>query len=100
MQRLVALTNAPFGAGDQVDILSDAPGFDEDRVGEIFIDDPWWGTVPLTVVPYDADDYPTFNTFDSIMFDADASHFRCGNPLWWGVLWAYVIPRGAFVLTS
>lgn len=100
MQRLVALTNTPFAAGDEAAVLDDVPEFIEDPVGEVFIADPWWGTVPLTVVDYDSDDYPTFNTFGSIMFDADASHFRCGNPCWWGVLWAYVVVRGAFVLTS
>lgn len=100
MERLVCLRNTPFNAGAEAAVLSDVPEFDEDHVGEIFIDDPWWGTVPLTVVPYDSTTYGTFNTIDSIMFDADRSHFRCGNPLWWGVLWAYVIPKGSFVLTS
>jgi len=97
---LTALTNAPFAAGAQVTVLSAVGEFQEEHVGEVFIDDAWWGTIPLTVVPYDSATYPTFNTWGSIMFDADCTHFRCGNPCWWGVLWAYVIPKGAFVLTS
>lgn len=100
MKSLVCLRNTPFIAGAEAAVLSDVPEFAEDHVGEIFIDDPWWGVMTLTVVPYSSVTYPTFNTWGSIMFDADCTHFRCGTALWWGALWAYVIPKGAFVLTS
>lgn len=97
MKRLICLCNTPFAPGDEVEVLDDAPGFTEECVGEIYVDDPWWGVVPLTVVAYDADTYPTFNTWGSIMFDEDCSHFRCGTPVWWGSLMAYVIPIGVKV---
>lgn len=96
--KLVCLCNTPYIAGDEVTILTEAPKFTEDNVGEIFIDDPWWGVVPLTVVDYDSDVYPTFNVWGSIMFDATCAHFKSGTAVWWGKLMAYVTPKGSKVL--
>jgi len=100
MKSLVCLTNVPFIAGVEVAVLGEVPEFTEDNVSEVFIDDPWWGIVPLTIVAYNSGTYPTFNTWGQIMFDADCANFRCGTDLWWGKVMGYVIPRGSKVLVS
>jgi len=100
MKEFVCLTNVPFIPGAEVAVLTECPQFDEGDASEVNIEDPWWGTVPLTVVPYVAATYPTFNTWGSIMFDANARNFRSGSFLWAGKISAYVIPRGARVKTS
>ena len=102
---LVCLTNVPFMAGDATSKLAEAPQFAEDSVGEIFLDDPWWGVIPLTVVPYVAATYAAYTVaappaWGEIMFNADCSAFKCGTPIWWGKLMAYVIPKGSRVLVS
>ena len=97
---LVCLINQPFIPGDEVDVLAQVPQFTEEDAAQVFIDDPWFGVIPLTVQPYVAGTYPTFNTWGEIMFDATARHFRCGTPLWWGKILAYVVQKGAKVLTS
>jgi len=98
--KLYCLVNAPFMAGVETNVLSDIPAFTEDCVGTIYLDDPWPGVVPLTVVDYDEVTYATFNTVDSIMFNADCTAFKCGNDLWWGKLMAYLIPVGSKVLVA
>ena len=99
--KLYCLTNAPFMAGVETNNLSEVPAFTEDCVGEIFIDDPWWGVIPLTVVDYDATTYATFNVWGSIMFNADCSAFKCGTvPFWGGKIMAYLIPIGSKVLVA
>lgn len=99
-KELVCLCNTPFIAGAETAVITDAKGFAEGDISEVFIDDPWFGVIPLTVASYVAGTYPTFNTWLQIMFDADRSHFRCGTPLWFGKIMAYIIPVGARVLTS
>ena len=100
MKSFVCLTNQPFMPGAEVAVLAECPYFREEDASQIVIDDPWWGIIPLTRVDYNATTYLTFNTIDSIMFDANCRHFRCGTPLWWGKITAYVIPKGSRVLTS
>ncbi len=100
MKSFVCLTNQPFIPGDEVDVIDECPYFREDDVAQIVIDDPWWGVIPLTLAAYNAALYPTFATWGEIMFDATARHFRCGTPLWWGKVTAYVIPKGSRVLVS
>jgi len=36
---------------------TDLPDFCEDRVSSVTLYSPWWGTVPLAVAAYDADDW-------------------------------------------
>ncbi len=100
MRSLACLANTPFMAGVEAAVLADVSDFNEDSVGEIFIDDPWWGVMPLTVVPYVAATYATFNVWGQIMFNAGCTAFKCGTALWWGKLMAYIIPKGVMVLTS
>lgn len=97
---LYCLCNTPFAAGTEVAVLSDVPTFAEDGVGSIYVDDPWWGVIPLTRQDYDAATYATFNNWGEIMFDADCSHFRCGTPVWWGKLMSYLNPTASRVLAS
>lgn len=99
-KELVCLCNTFFFAGVETAIIGDAKAFAEGDISEVFIDDPWFGVVPLTVVAYNSDTYPTFNVLDQIMFDADRTHFKCGTALWWGKLMAYIIPVGSRVLVS
>lgn len=100
MKELVCLANTPFMAGDEAAVIAECPGFIEGDASQVVIDDPWWGIIPLTVVPYVAATYPTFNVWGQIMFDSTCRHFRCGTALWWGKVTAYVVPRGARVLVS
>lgn len=86
--------------GAEVTVLAECPYFREADASQVVIDDPWWGIVPLTVQPYVAATYPTFNTWGEIMFNATARHFRCGTPLWWGKIMAYVIPKGSRILVA
>ena len=102
---LVCLTNVPFMAGVATAKLAEVPQFTEDCVGAIFLDDPWWGVMPLTVEPYVAATYAAYTValppaWGQIMFNGACSAFKCGTALWWGKLMAYVIPKGSKVLVS
>ena len=99
-KELACLRNTPYIAGAEAAVLTDAKQFAEADISEVFVDDTWWGVIPLTVQPYVAATYPTFNTWGEIMFDADRLNFRSGTPLWWGKVMAYIIPVGSKVLVS
>lgn len=104
-KELVALTLNPFIPGAEVAIPIEAKGFAEGDISQAFIDDPWWGVLPLTVLPYVAVTYAAYTVaappaWGDIMFDATRTHFKCGSPVWWGKLMAYIIPVGSRVLTS
>lgn len=98
--QLACIRNTPYIPGVEAGVIAEVTRLaDGDVVSEAFIAD-WAGITPLTVVAYAAGTYPTFNTWGSIMFDATRSNFRCGTPLWWGALFAYITPVGSRVLTT
>jgi len=104
-KELVALTIAPFIPGVEVTIPTDAREFAEGDISNIFVDDPWWGVVPLTLETYDAATYAAYTAaappaWGQIMFNADRTAFKCGTPVWWGKVMAYIIPVGSRVLVS
>lgn len=104
--KLMCLANAPFFAGAEAAVLDEAVAISpRDTMSEVFLDDPWWGVIALTVETYNAVTYAAYTAaappaLDEIMFDATRSNFKCGNPLWWGKLMAYVTPVGSRVLVS
>lgn len=102
---LHCLTNIPFIPGAEATVLTEVPEFTEDFVGEIFIDDPWWGVVPLTREDYVEATYDAYTAalppaWATIMFNSDCTAFKCGSGVWWGALWAYMYPVGSRVLVS
>lgn len=104
-KELVCLCKTPFIAGDEATVLTDTPLFAEADISEVYIDDPWWGVIDLTVETYVAATYAAYTAaappaWGQIMFDANRSHFKCGTPLWWGKVMGLVIPVGSKVLTS
>lgn len=104
-KELVALTIDPFMAGAEVTIPTDVKGFAEGDISNIFIDDPWWGIIDLTLETYVAVTYAAYTAAappapGQIMFNADRTAFKCGTPLWWGKVMAYIIPVGSRVLVS
>jgi len=105
-KELVCLTKAPYIAGVEATIIAQSKGFREVDVAQVFIDDPWWGVVDLTVLPYV--DLATYNAYTAavppawavIMFNADRTAFKCGTALWMGKVMAMVTPVGSRVLVS
>lgn len=60
----------------------DLPNFDEAKVDSVILYSPWFGTVPLTVVNYDATDWadPTEPSgVDEIMFDEGGRQWKSSN---------------------
>lgn len=100
MKTLVTLLDTPIMPGAEATVLTDVPTFQEKYVGEVYINDSWWGTIPLVVEPYDEAIYDAYDAaappaWGHIMFNADLSGFKIGAGMWWGVLQAYVLPIGA-----
>jgi len=93
------LSNTPQAAGAEHTVLAGVPCFKEKYVAddEVFIEDFWWGTIPLTRDDYDETLYGLYSGADvgHIMFDEDCAHFKVGNPVWWGVVRALILPIGA-----
>jgi len=100
VKELVVLTYTPFIPGSEVDVLSECPEFLEGDASQVVIDDPWFGIVPLTVIPYNATAYAAFANWGEIMFNATARKFKTGSFLWAGKITAYVIRKGSRVLVS
>lgn len=99
MKTLVTLLDTPNIPGDEATILTDVPDFPEKYIGEVYLSDPWWGSLPLTVeayvaATYDGYDAATPPAWDHIMFNADRSAFKCGSGNWWGLIQAYVLFNG------
>ncbi|GAH66412.1 unnamed protein product, partial [marine sediment metagenome] len=83
--KLICFANAPFFAGIATPVIDEALAIGpRDTLSEAYLDAPWMGVFPLTIQPYVAGTYPTFNTWGEIMFDATRANFRCGNDLWMG----------------
>ena len=51
------LTKDDIGPLAKTAYPADLPDFHEDKVSSVILYSPWWGTIPLTVVDYDADDW-------------------------------------------
>ena len=104
-KELVCLTKDPYIGGAEVTIIPQSKGFREVDVTEVFIDDPWWGIIDLTVETYVAVTYAAYTAaappaWGQLMFNADRSAFKCGTPLWWGKVMGLVVPVGSRVLVS
>lgn len=105
-KELVCLTKAPYIPGDEVTIIPQSKGFREEDITEVFIDDPWWGVLDLTVEPYVAATYAAYTAaappaWGNIMFNANRTAFKCGSAAWWGgKVMALVTPVGSRVLVS
>ncbi len=104
-KELVVLSKDPFIPGVEVTIIPQSKGFREVDITEVFVDDPWWGVVDLTVETYVAVTYAAYTAaappaWGQIMFNADRSAFKCGTAVWWGKLMGMVTPVGARVLVS
>ena len=104
-KELIALTIDPFLPGAEVTIPTDVKGFAEGDISNMFIDDPWWGIVDLTLQAYVALTYAAYTAAAPpaagiIMFNADRTAFKCGTAVWMGKLLAFIIPVGSRVLTS
>lgn len=104
-KELVCLCKTPFIPGDEAIVLTDVKLFAEAYISEVYIDDPWWGVIDLTVEPYVAVTYAAYTAaappaWGQIMFNADRSAFKCGTALWWGKVMGYIIPVGSRVLVS
>jgi len=104
-KELVCLTKDPYIAGDAVTIIPQSKGFREVDITEVFIDDPWWGVIDLTVETYNAVTYAAYTAaappaWGQIMFNAARTAFKCGTALWWGKVMALVTPVGSRVLVS
>lgn len=104
-KELVVLTKDPFIAGAEVAVIPQAKGFREVDITEVFIDDPWWGVIDLTVETYVSATYTAYTAaappaWGQVMFNADRSAFKCGTGLWMGKVMALVTPVGARVLVS
>jgi len=100
MKSLATLLDTPNIPGAEAAILSDVPAFPEKYIGEIYVNDPWFGTIPLTLEPYVPLTYAAYTpaappAWDHIMFNANRTGFKCGTGLWWGVLQAYILPYGS-----
>ena len=104
--KLMCLTNAPILVGVETALLSEAQGIGiRDTISRVYLDDPWWGIMDLTVETYNAVTYAAYTAaappaFGQIMFDATRANFKCGTDLWWGKLMAYITPVGSRVLVS
>ena len=101
----VNLSTTTFLPGAEVTIIPQCEKFTEDDVSAMAIDDPWWGIVALTPTAYVALTYAAYTTgappgAGVVMFNADCTAFKAGNPLWWGKVIAYITAKGAKVLTS
>jgi len=104
-KELICLSKTAALAGVEHTVLTDSQLFAEADISEIHIDDPWWGIVDLTVQDYVALTYAAYTVnappaAGVIMFNADRTAFKCGNPLWWGASNAYIIAVGSRVLVS
>jgi len=106
-KELVCLTKDPFIPGEEAIIIPQSKGFREVDITEVYLDDPWWGVLDLTVLPYV--DLATYNAYTAaappawgdIMFNAARTAFKCGTvPFWGGKVMGFVTPVGSVVLTS
>jgi len=100
MKTLATLIDTPNIPGVEATILAGVSGqFPEKYIGAVYLYDPWWGTIPLTVEDYVEATYDLYTVaappaFDHIMFNADRSGFKCGSGNWWGIIQAYVLFNG------
>jgi len=104
-KELVALTLDPFIPGAEVTIPTDVKGFAEGDISSMFVDDPWWGVIDLTLETYNAVTYAAYTiaappAWGQIMFNADRTAFKCGTAVWMGKMLAMIIPVGSRVLVS
>ena len=104
-KELVCLRLTPFIPGAEADVVSDVKRFAEGDISNIVIDDPWLGSVELTLEAYVGATYTAYTAaappaWGRIMFNADRTAFKCGSPLWWGKVLAYIVPVGSRVLVS
>lgn len=105
MKQLICLCKAPIMAGVAATVLADALKFAEEDISNVYMDDPWWGVLDLTVLPYNAVTYAAYTAalppaWGEIMFNADRSALISGTALWWGKLMGFVVPKGSKVLVS
>ena len=100
MKTLATLLNTPIAPGDEATILAGVGGkFCEKYIADVYLYDPWWGTLPLTVETYVEATYDLYTAaappaFDHIMFNSDRSAFKCGSGNWWGLIQALVLFYG------
>jgi len=102
MKTLTTLLNTPNIPGVEANVLAGVAGkFPEKYLsnGEVYLYDPWWGTLPLTIEAYNAVTYAAYTAaappaFDHIMFNADRSGFKCGSGNWMGVIQALLMFYG------
>lgn len=105
MKELICLCKAPIIPGVAATVLADALEFAEADISNVYMDDPWWGIIDLTVLPFNAVTYAAYSAaappaWADIMFNADRSAFICGTGLWWGKAMAHVAAKGTKVLVS
>lgn len=105
-KELICLTKDPFIPGDEVTILPESLAFAEDDISNIYVDDPWWGVIDLTLEDYVEATYAAYiaaapPAWGVIMFNADRTAFKCGSAPWWGgKVMALVAAKGSKVLVS
>ena len=51
MKQLICLCKAPIMAGVAATVLADALDFAEADISNVYMDDPWWGIIDMTVLP-------------------------------------------------
>ena len=105
-KELVCLTTDPFIPGDEVTILAEALYFAEEDISKIYLDDPWWGVLDLTLETFVAATYAAYTAaappaWGQIMFNANRTAFKCGSAGWWGgKIMGHVTAAGSRVLIS
>jgi len=105
MKQLICLCKAPIMVGVAATVLADALDFAEEDISNVYMDDPWWGIIDMTVLPYVAVTYAAYTAiappaWATMMFNADRSAFISGTGLWWGKAMGFVVPKGSKVLVS
>lgn len=105
-KELVCLTKDPYIPGAGVTIIPQSKYFREEDITELFIDDPWWGTIDLTREDFVAATYAAYTVaappaWGVIMFNFLRTAFKCGSaPFWGGKVMGFVTPVGSRVLTT
>jgi len=100
MKTLTTLLNTPNIPGVEATVVTGVGGeFPAKYVGDVYLYDPWWGTLPLTVEVYHAATYAAYTAaappaFDHIMFNANRTGFKCGCGNWWGLIQALLLYYG------
>lgn len=105
MKELICLCKAPFMAGVAATVLTDALKFAEADISNVYMDDPWWGIIDMTVLPYNAVTYAAYTAaappaWATMMFSACRGFFISGTALWWGKAMGHITSLGSKVLVS